>query len=164
MTANFKAIWGWDLKTHKMWHLVYKLKEGRWCISSFLFFCIAQNAASHLLGIQCIFIAWIKNPKNRTKLNLWFWVTGEWHMPSGDLPSDLEFMVVSGLSYKNIVLNFYLWYTYMCVCVCIFFKEGLLRIFSLSYCWNCVDSYVDSNIWTLIKCLLETNSVTVTVL
>ena len=34
----------------------------------------------------------------------------------------------------------------MCVCVCIFFKEGLLRIFSLSYCWNCVDSYVDSNI------------------
>ena len=29
-------------------------------------------------------------------------------MPSGDLPSDLEFMVVSGLSYKNIVLNFYL--------------------------------------------------------
>ena len=29
-------------------------------------------------------------------------------MPSGDLPFDLEFMVVSGLSYKNIVLNFYL--------------------------------------------------------
>ena len=31
-------------------------------------------------------------------------------MPSEDLPSDLEFMVVSALSYRNIFLNFYLFF------------------------------------------------------